>query len=207
MLVFWNENLVYLAVPKTGSTALEAALDPRASLSFRRPPNIKHSHAYRFHTFTRPMLDRSAKKNWQLVAVIRDPVDWLGSWYRYLQRDGMQGDPRYTGGMSFERFVLDHLNATPPVHADVGRQSFMVRSDDGRLLVQRLFAYEQQDALIDFFEARLKTRLKIARKNVSPAKELSLSDKTLDRLRIEKHVEFTLHDTAKEAGAAGGIIR
>ena len=31
MLVFWKENLVLLAVPKTGSTALQGALAPRAS--------------------------------------------------------------------------------------------------------------------------------------------------------------------------------
>lgn len=206
MLVFWNENLVYLAVPKTGTTALEAALDPHAAISFRRPPNVKHSHAYRFQTFTKPLLDRSARKKWQLVAVIRDPVSWLGSWYRYLQRDGMQGDPRYTGAISFETFVEDHLRPTPPRHADVGRQSFMVMADNGNLLVDRLFAYEQQSQLIRFFEDRLGVSLELSHKNVSPAQELSLPSALDTRLRAEKQIEFKLHAQALAAGANGGVV-
>ena len=38
MLVFWKENLVFLAVPKTGTTAIEGALAPRASMVLRDPP-------------------------------------------------------------------------------------------------------------------------------------------------------------------------
>jgi len=204
LLVFWNENLVYLAVPKTGTTALEAALDPHASLSWRRPANIKHSHAYRFHTFVQPLLDRSARKKWELVAVIREPVSWLGSWYRYLQRPGTETDPRSTRDVSFDQFVEDHLSHSPPAHADVGRQSFMVLADDGKLLVDHLFAYEQQDALIAFFETRLGKTLKVPQRNVSPDTPVALSPGLEARLRREKAKEFDLHALAVTMG--GEII-
>jgi hypothetical protein len=51
MLVFWKENLVLLAVPKTGSTALQGALAPRASMVFRDPPKLKHAPCYRYRRF------------------------------------------------------------------------------------------------------------------------------------------------------------
>jgi len=196
MLVFWNENLVYLAVPKTGSTALEAALDPLASISFRSPPNVKHSHAYRFHHYTRPLLDRTARKKWELVAVIREPISWLGSWYRYLQRGDMQATGRSTAGISFETFIEHHLARDVPKYADVGRQSFMVESDDGKLLVDHLFAYEHQTQLRGFFEKRLGERLNVGSANVSPNVPLELSAGLEARLRKEKAREFRLHEKA-----------
>ena len=48
MLVFWKELLVFLAVPKTGTTALEGALAPNAALVFRDPPILKHTPLYRY---------------------------------------------------------------------------------------------------------------------------------------------------------------
>ncbi|MGV6811021.1 MAG: sulfotransferase family 2 domain-containing protein [Brevirhabdus sp.] len=196
MLVFWNENLVYLAVPKTGSTALETALDPHANIAFRSPANVKHSHAYRFNKYTRPLLDRSARKNWELVAIVREPVSWLGSWFRYRQRSGTHHLPESTRGLSFEQFIQDHLEPEPPTASDVGRQSFMVMSDDGQLLVDHLFVYEQMDKAILFFEDRLRRKLSVPRRNVSPDATLELSDGLASRLRAEKAREFELYQIA-----------
>lgn len=43
MLVFWKENLVFLAVPKTGTTAIEGALALHAAMVLCEPPQIKHA--------------------------------------------------------------------------------------------------------------------------------------------------------------------
>ena len=42
MLIFSRYNLVLLAVPKTGSTALEVALGQEADGRFGNPPELKH---------------------------------------------------------------------------------------------------------------------------------------------------------------------
>jgi len=55
MLVFWAEKLVFLAVPKTGTTAIEGALAPRASMVLRDPPQLKHSPVYRYKRFLQPL--------------------------------------------------------------------------------------------------------------------------------------------------------
>ena len=45
-----------------------------------------------------------------VVSVMREPIDWLGSWYRYRTRDARK-DPahrnsaNYTGNVRFEEFV------------------------------------------------------------------------------------------------------
>ena len=42
MLIFSRYNLVLLAVPKTGSTALEVALGQEADGRFGNPPEMEH---------------------------------------------------------------------------------------------------------------------------------------------------------------------
>ena len=42
MIVFIKEKLVILSAPKTGTTSLQAALEPHASIMFRDPPGVKH---------------------------------------------------------------------------------------------------------------------------------------------------------------------
>ena len=43
MLVFWKQKLVILSVPKTGTTAIEAALAPHADIVVSHPPEQKHA--------------------------------------------------------------------------------------------------------------------------------------------------------------------
>jgi hypothetical protein len=54
MLVFWDQRLAFLATPKTGSTAIEAALESLSSVVIQRPPVMKHTSAQRFHRFMGP---------------------------------------------------------------------------------------------------------------------------------------------------------
>jgi len=46
MLVFSNEKLVFLSVPKTGTTAYEAALAPHAAIVVSNPPELKHAPVF-----------------------------------------------------------------------------------------------------------------------------------------------------------------
>ena len=86
MMVFWEQRLVVLATPKTGSTALASALESRAALISKRPPEVKHTTAARYQWLVRPFLEKSTRQRFTVVALMREPVDWLGSWYRFRQR-------------------------------------------------------------------------------------------------------------------------
>ena len=56
MLIFSRYNLMLLAVPKTGSTALEVVLGPEAGGRFGNLPELKHLPLYRYNRFARPLL-------------------------------------------------------------------------------------------------------------------------------------------------------
>ena len=102
MLVFIAQKLVFLAMPKTGTTAIEAAMDPWADAVFRTPSGLKHTNIQRFNRFYRKPFESHANGDIETVCVVREPVDWLGSWYRYRSREQLHGRPNSTSHVSFD---------------------------------------------------------------------------------------------------------
>ena len=183
MMVFWKQRLVMLAVPKTGTTAYEAALGPHAALVVRDPPELKHAPVWRYNRFFRPMLEKMGAAHMDVLAVIREPEDWLGSWYRYRQRAFLDGKPTSTAGMEFDAFVTAYCADDRPPFANVGSQAKFVESRANGTAVTHLYRYENQAGLIGFLEGRLGLTLDLPRENVSPRRDLHLSDTTRARLR------------------------
>ncbi|MCB5197709.1 sulfotransferase family protein [Loktanella sp. TSTF-M6] len=196
MLVFWKQNLVFLAVPKTGTTAIEGALAPKAAMVMRDPPQIKHAPVYRYRRFFKPLFVQAGGKEPEIMAVVRDPVDWLGSWYRYRSRDDLIGHPNSTRDISFDDFVLEYCKGKPADFANVGSQAKFVLDGDGNMGIDHLFRYEDQSLLIAFLEARLDVTLDLKRLNVSPSKPTPLSPAVAARLREKRSIEFEVWDMA-----------
>ncbi|WP_146591571.1 gamma-glutamyl kinase [Puniceibacterium confluentis] len=196
MLVFWKQRLVFLAVPKTGTTAYETALAPHASVSVLDPPELKHAPVYRYNRFFRPMFEKMGAGQMDVIAVIREPVSWLGSWYRYRQRPFLDGKPTSTRDLSFDAFVEAYTRGDQPAFANVGSQSKFVEPRPNGTGVTHLFQYENQAALVAFLEDRLKVRLDLPRSNVSLSAPLSLSPRIDARLRRKNADDFALWSAA-----------
>lgn len=189
MLVFWKERLVLLAVPKTGTTALEEALGPRASLAYRDPPPLKHSNLQRYRRFVEPLLKVAGGEGFETVAVVREPVSWLSSWFRYRARPALDGHPNSTVGVAFDDFVAEWLTGKPRPFAAVGGQSRFVLEEEGPG-VTYAFAYEQPEALHAFLRERLGDMPALRRANVSPVREATLSPGLVERIRRKRPEEF-----------------
>jgi len=190
MLVFWKENLVILAVPKTGTTALEHAIGNRAALVVREPPTLKHSPVYRYHRFFRPMFVQVTDQKPELMGVIRNPIDWLGSWYRYRLRDELEDHPNSTRGISFDDFVEEYCKGKPAPFADVGSQARFLSDGDGEIGVDHLFRYEAQPRIHAFLQERLDLTIETRPMNVSPPAQILLSSRVEARLRDKRPKEF-----------------
>jgi len=193
MMVFFDERLAYLAVPKTGGTALENALGGRASAIFRNPPGIRHALARDYERRYRKLFDRSHLKPVETCAVIREPIDWLGSWFRYRQRPSLEGHPNSTAGMSFDDFIAAYLQDERPTFADVGSQTQFIADKNGDLLVHHLFQYEQLDRFYSFLQTRLSHEFRTKPANVSPKGNVALSAKNEAALREKHPIDFQLH--------------
>ena len=168
MMVFPRENLVFFAVPKTGTTAIEAALDARAAIVLRDPPHLKHMTVASYQNSLRPLL----KADYEMMAVIRHPLDWHGSHYRYRTRPALKGTARSTAEISFAEFIARML--TPGNPEAEGSQSRFLSLKDGRCPVQHLFRYEAQDRILAFLADRFGGPVELPVVNVSPRRVLDL---------------------------------
>ncbi|WP_137700292.1 sulfotransferase family protein [Marimonas lutisalis] len=195
MLVFSKAKLVFLSVPKTGTTAIEQALAPHAAIAVLDPPELKHAPVYRYNRFFRPMIEKFVGDDMEVIAVMREPVSWLGSWYRYRQRPFMNGRPASTAGMSFDDFVEGYLSDPRPAFADVGAQSKFLEPRPNGTSVDRIFRYESLDGLITYLEERLGQGITLPRLNVSPSADLSLAPARAARLRHTCAADFDLWES------------
>lgn len=195
MLVFWKERLVFLSVPKTGTTAWEAALAPRAAMAIQDPPELKHAPVYRYNRFFRPMFDKFGATDMETLAVMRNPVDWLGSWYRYRRRPFMAGQRNSTLEVSFDAFVTAWMQDRPPPFANVGSQAKFLEERPNGTGVTHLFRYEDQAGLRRFLEDRLGGPITLGRANVSPVMPLELSPAVTQALRQKAAADFALWES------------
>lgn len=198
MLVFWEQRLVFLATPKTGSTAIAAALEPLAAVSVQRPPLLKHTTLQRYHRFVAPWLAGASGHEFEVVALMREPRDWLGSWYRYRRRHDVPDAARSTHSLGFDQFVQGYCATPQPEFAAVGAQSTFLRPGNGRA-VDRLFRYEDFGGFMAFLEDRLQQPVDLPRVNVSASARLDLPANTEARLRQHAQADFALYQTLRPA--------
>ncbi|MBT9245080.1 hypothetical protein KM031_01245 [Gemmobacter fulvus] len=199
MLVFWHQKLTMLATPKTGTTAVESALESLAHVVIQRPPQLKHASVRKYHRFIGPWLESAAGHPFTVIATMREPLDWLGSWYRYRQREDLANEKKSTAGISFDAFVRAYCSESPPDYAAVGAQSQFLAPKNERGL-DRLFRYEKIEDLIEFLEDRLACEIILPRLNVSPIAAMDLEPGTEKLLRKVAARDFELYDQLCQAG-------
>lgn len=193
MIVFFKERLAFLSVPKTGTTAYEKALAPRADMVISNPPMLKHAPVYRYNRFIRPMFLKVCDVELELMAVMREPISWLGSWYRYRRRPAMEGQPNNTFDVSFDEFVLAYMKGDKPGFADVGSQLKFMETQPNGTGITHHFRYEDQARLQAFLQDRLAVKIALSQENVSPQMDLSLSPNVEKRFKRKFAAEFDLY--------------
>ena len=199
MLVFSDQNLVFLAVPKTGTTAVEMALKNKADIILTK--GRKHTPALRYRNKIAPFLHDTFAITPDPIAVMRDPIEQIRSWFRYRSGPRQAGTPKGTGGCSFDDFVLGVIADKPPVFAGIGSQYNFLTSAKGEVLVKHLFAYENQPALIAFLEQLLKTEITLKQLNVSPTIPAVIDSEVEAHLRAAKPEEFAAYAEAMSGSA------
>lgn len=192
MLVFAEQNLAFIAVPKTGTTAVELALKRRADIVFGK--RFKHMTAQRFHSRLAPFLESAYGLRPERFAVMREPEEQIRSWYRYRCREARKGSEFGASGMTFDAFVEAVISDDPPPFAGIGSQYRMLTSRRGALLVHHLFAHEKPLRFRQFLNDRFGEEIELKQKNVSPPADAPLSEPVRRRLREARRAEFDLYD-------------
>ncbi|WP_347267620.1 hypothetical protein [Paracoccus sp. (in: a-proteobacteria)] len=181
MLIFWDRRLVFLATPKAGSTAIETALAPLADVTIQRPAALKHADLARYRRHVEPWLQAETGAAFTTVALMREPIGWLRSWYRFRQRDDDEDPEHAMAGVSFADFALAYGDPGGLPAAQVGSQAGFLTEAGHR--IDRIFRYEDMDSFTHFLEDRLGCEISLPHINVPPPVDVSLTPGQEERLR------------------------
>lgn len=193
-MIFIENKFTILATPKTGSTALHMAIGQYSDILFRNSPKAKHISFAKYTKELSPFVNKLAGESCETLAVIREPIDWLGSWYRYRTRDGVP-KKKSTKDISFDQFVVDYLSDDAPIHAKVGKQSRFLKGRN-KTVPTYLWRYDCMDSLQIFLSLRLGHKFELAQTNVSPAMDLDLSPENKKALIDYFASDYALYEAA-----------
>lgn len=193
MLIFWDQRLAFLATPKAGSTAVEAALESLAAAAMLRPAPLKHTDIATWTRHVGPWLQHCTGERFSTVALMREPVDWLRSWYRFKQRDDLEDPEHLMSGVSFTQFAADYAAAGGPERLNVGTQSEFLTG--GGQQVDRIFRYEDMASFVEYLEDRLDCALELPRLNVPPSVDVALEASAEAELRDAMHRDVALYQS------------
>lgn len=181
---------------KAASTSIELALSPYCDMAYYGNSRIKHLSYRKYQRFVQPYLASLGYDGIETCCLMRDPVDWLFSWYRYRSRAAVNGRPQSTADMSFDEFVSIYL-ARPDNSKGVGRPSRFIANKNGEPSVDHIFKYENLPVFISFLEERFDTTLLLDRMNESPTRDFALSPDLKSKLQEYFTPEYEIYENAR----------
>jgi hypothetical protein len=202
VLVLKTAALVYLANPKTATQSIRAALAPFAKETPAETTN-KHVNAQAYGRKWAGLARQIMGQTPETFALMREPLDHWGSWYRYRQRDALRGHENATHHVSFAEFIAACLQDDPPPFAQIGRQDRFLGFLGPGPAVNYVFDYAQMGVLMTFLQERLGVRLDLPLRNVSPLgadADLALPAALMARLRAEHAGQFALYQRVSDQG-------
>ena len=210
MLYFHKEKLIILCQPKTGTTALHDAISRDASIAFVTPPHMKHMTYAKFMNALSTWIVAGGefhRRKYTIVSVMREPLDWFGSWYRYNTREQLastksRAHSRYTGDITFDQFLEALLlpREEAPDYAKLGGPSSVALDENKRIGVDYLFRYTDMAKLTDFISERLERPIVLEHANISAKKEITVDPEIASRIREKYAFDFEVYSKLRPNG-------
>ena len=141
-------------------------------------PSLKHLNYRGYERHIVPLIEKASNikgSDIKVYCMMREPVEWLRSWWRYRQREQLS-DPghdrheSFTGNINFQEFFDLWLDGgTRP--ANVGSQTTFFMNKRREIPDINIFKFEDIGALIAALEEEVSAKLKVPTLNTSPEKE------------------------------------
>lgn len=205
MLIGMDRRFVFVANTKTASSAIEQTLMPHAEIHHGSTPARKHvglhaALAEYGDLFARP---GHAPETYFKFGVIRDPIDWICSWYRY--RKGNAVAAPLPAGMSFAEFWArgDWNIIRRDGRRHLQRDCFT--APDGTLLADAILPYHDLEARLAPLLAAFGVQVPLPRRNVSNLRDLDapLPEDLRAEMRAFYDADYALIDRLEEINAQG----
>ena len=107
MLISLRKKFIFVANLKSASTAIEKQLRSVCEVAILQTRFGKHHGLADIERRFSWVFDYVPRDEMFIFGVIRDPVDFMISLYNFHRKEAFQGQPSYTGEMSFDAFMDD----------------------------------------------------------------------------------------------------
>jgi hypothetical protein len=202
MLISTQAHFVFIANSKTASTSIEQVLSPHADVVVAGTAQRKHMTLREALAHCAPFTSGADPAQFFKFGVMRDPMDWIGSWFRY--RRGNRVDEPLPRHMDFAEFwALQDWNfrrgdGRPHLQGD------MFLSGDGRVLADVIIPYHRLEPMLAEICAILGIASALPRKNVSRLKEIGDIPTQLQQgLRDFYAADYALFEQLDKINASG----
>lgn len=199
MIISKRGNFIYFANPKTATTAIEAALLPYATVYIGDDPALKHIGVNQYKKLIEPFLEEiGIGKELDRIGVIRHPIDWLASWYKYRKRSADNNTAVSTQNIGFDEFARAFMDKeNRPEYARIGSPSGILNEKGAKFGVNYLYAYEALDRMASDLSSRLDTEIEFhTRINESDEFETELEPETESLLKEHFKKDFERYENA-----------
>jgi hypothetical protein len=192
-------------MPKAASTSVEAALKEHCDIVFSGHPKVKHIDAQTYSSNIRPLLPHP--KRIESFCLIRSPLEWLESWYRYRSRKELMAPEspnhkNYTGHLSYDEFVTAYLSEATirPTFARLQNQYKFVQLRNGAIGVDRIFCMDRLDLVSEYLSHKIGRDVSIDFKNRSPKRISVLDPKIKKKLKEHLVKDIALYEAVRKNG-------
>jgi len=208
MVLSLRRGLLFLCTPKCASTALSEVLAPFGDVVLTGVPALKHLNWAGFQSHFGALVDQHLpqKTTLESFALMRDPLEWACSWYRYRARPFLarqDNHPHYTGATDFNGFIGALLEDEPPAFAAIGTQSSIFCDEHGKVAVDHLFPLENMDRVSRFLEEKLDAPIAVPQRNESAAgASLSLESDLEQAFRNRFAREYDIYNACRRTSSS-----
>ena len=199
MRISTKYGFTFLCTPKCASTSIEKALTPYSQLMTKGDPQLKHTNYKQYNEFIKPFLSNS-KKEIEVVCLMREPISWLHSWYRFQSREALKSPDhklhhKYSGNMTFEEWINDYLSDKPSNNPIKHSQHTYFIDKNGKVGVDKIFKYENMVEIKEYFELKVGEKIEFPRLNISPIIEYRLTSEVKHCLKDFLKVDYEIYNT------------
>ena len=204
MLISIEHGFTFLCVPKSASTSIQSAIRGYCDIIFSGHPKVKHVDAQTYSDNILPLLP--SPKKIESFCVMRPPLEWLESWYRYRSRNELMSPEHpnhknYTGNVSYNEFVKAYLSkGIQPHYARLASQYRFMQLINGEIGVDRIFTIDRMDLVSQYLSNKVGEKVFIDFENRSSPKSIEL-DQTLKK-NLQDHLahDIALYKAVKQSG-------
>lgn len=203
MLLSDQKSFIFVANTKTASTSIESALMPwtdlhRAGSSERKHVSIRHIDALEPEFFA--AAGRGPEAFFRF-GVMREPVEWLGSWFRY--RKGNKTASPLPKGTDFAGFwAMNDWNIRRGNGARY-LQRHLFCADDGKVLTDVIIPYGALETMFAEICDLLEIEASLPRHNVSQLSDFELPAELEDEVRAHLDADYKLYNRLDAINQAG----